>query len=184
MVSLSSSLAKSMVLRTVSRVSPGRPMMKSPWTVRPIFLALAVKRCGHIDGGALLDVFEDLLVAGFVADDQQPEAGVLHGAEGVLVGGDARGAGPGEIERLELLAELDGALLVVEGVVVEEDFLEPGKLSMAQRHFIHDIVGGAQAPAVAGMGLRPQAESAHGRAAAGGVEGDEGVQQEGDVVAA
>ena len=46
----------------------------------------------HVDGGALLDVLQDLLVARFVAHDQQPAAGVLHGLQRVVIGGDARGA--------------------------------------------------------------------------------------------
>ena len=82
-----------------------------------------------LDGGALLDVLEDLRVAGLEADDEQAAAGFLHGLEGVAVGGDARGAGPGDAEGLELCAELDGAgLLDVEGVVVEEELLDVGEV--------------------------------------------------------
>ena len=91
-------------------------------------VAVALEVECALDGGALLDVLQDLRVAGLVADDQQAAAGFLHGFEGVVVGGDARGAGPGEAEGLQLLAELDGAgLLDVEGVVVEEELFDVGE---------------------------------------------------------
>jgi hypothetical protein len=157
--------------------------MKSPWTTRP---SLWQSRCEverALDGGALLDVLEDLRVAGLVADDEQAAAGILHGLQGVVVGGDARGAGPGEAERLQLLAELDGAgLLDVEGVVVEEELLDVGEEFLAC--FISAATSSvtALAPGVAGERLRPEAEGALRGAAARGVERDEGVQQEGDVV--
>ena len=50
-------------------------------------------------------------------------------------------------------------------------------------HFVGHVVGGAQPPAVAGVRLRPQAEGAQRRAAARGVERNERVQQERNVVA-
>ena len=137
-----------------------------------------------LDRGALLDVLEDLRVAGLEADDEQAAAGFLHGFEGVAAGGDAAGAGPGEAERLQLFAELDGAdLLDVEGVVVEEELLDVGEVFLGPLHFGGDVVGGPLAPGVAGERLRPEAEGALRRAAAGGVERDVGVQQERDVVA-
>jgi hypothetical protein len=55
-----------------------------------------------LHGGALLDVLEDLRIAGLEADDEQAAAGFLHGLQRVVVGGDARGAAPGEAERLQL----------------------------------------------------------------------------------
>ena len=185
MVSLSSLLAKSMVLRMLSRVSPGSPMMKSPCTTRPSFLQLAVKRSRHVDGGALLDVLEDLLVARFVAHDQQAAAGFLHGLQGVVIGGDARGAGPGEIQRLQLLAKLDGALLaVVEGVVVEEDFLHLREASRGRSG-----TSFATSSDERSRQRWPECVCGHRqkvhmrRAAARGVQRDERIQQERDVVA-
>ena len=83
----------------------------------------------HVDGGALLDIFEDLWRARFVTDDHQSAASILHGRQRFAIGGDAAGATPGEVEFLQLLAELDGSvLLVVEGVVVEEDFFEASEI--------------------------------------------------------
>ena len=55
-----------------------------------------------LDGGALLDVFQDLRIAGLEADDEQPAAGFFHGLEGLAIGGDTRGAGPGNARGLSL----------------------------------------------------------------------------------
>ncbi len=139
---------------------------------------------GALDGGALFDVLEDLGIAGLEADDEQAAASVLHGFEGFAVGGDARGAGPGQAERLKLGAELDGAgLLDVEGVVVKEKLFDVREELFGMRHLGGDVVGGALAPGVTGEGLRPKAKGALGGAAARGVERNIGVQQEGHVVA-
>ena len=97
---------------------------------------------GALDGGTLLDVLEDLRIAGLEADDEQAAAGFLHGLEGVAVGGDARGAGPGDAEGLELFAELDGAgLLDVEGVVVEEELFDVGEVLLGPLHLGGYVVG-------------------------------------------
>ena len=42
-----------------------------------------------LDGGALLDVLEDLRVARLVADDEQAATGFLHRSQGFEVGCDA-----------------------------------------------------------------------------------------------
>ncbi len=126
-----------------------------------------------LDGGTLLDVLEDLRIAGFKADDQKAAAGFLHGFEGVAVGGDARGAGPGDAEGLQLGAQLDSAsLLDVEGVIVEEELLYLGEVLFGPLHLGGDVVGRALAPGVAGEGLGPEAEGALRRAATCGVERD------------
>ena len=49
-----------------------------------------------LDCGSLLDVLENLRIAGLETDDQQPAASFLHRLEGVIVGGDTGVAGPGE----------------------------------------------------------------------------------------
>ena len=88
------------------------------------------------DGGALLDVLQDLRIARFIAHDQQAAACFLHRLQRLVVGGDARGAGPRHVQRLQLVAEFNGArLLNVEGVVVEEEFLHPGPVFLGLRHF-------------------------------------------------
>jgi len=100
--------------------------------VRPRSWQSLANWAGALDGSALLDVLEDLRIAGFESDDEQAAAGFAHCLERVVVGGDARGAAPGEAEGLQLFAELDGArLLDVEGIVVEEEFLHFGKFCLA-----------------------------------------------------
>ena len=183
MVSQSRVLAKSMVLRMDSLGLAGEAEDEVGVDDEAEVVAVLDEVAGALDGGALLDVLEDLRVAGLEADDEEAAAGVLHGLEGVAVGGDARGAGPGDAEGLELGAELDGAgLLDVEGVVVEEELLDVGEVLLGPLHLGGDVVGGALAPGVAGEGLGPEAEGALGGAAAGGVEGDVGVEEERDVV--
>src|ERR1035441_3328741 len=122
------------------------------------FLAVRREALRHVHRGALLDVLENLRVARFVTHDQQPAAAFLLGLQGVVIGSHTRRARPGEVERFELLAQLDGALLaVVEGVVVEEDFLHLRELFQRVAHFIGHVVARPQPPAVAGVRLRPQA---------------------------
>ena len=141
--------------------------MKSPWTTRPSLWQSRVKVQRALDGGALLDVLEDLRVARLVADDQQAAAGLLHRLQRLVVGRHARGAGPGEAQRLQLLAQLDGArLLDVEGVVVEEELLDMREELLGVGHLGRHIVGRPLAPCVPAERLRPQAEGALRRAAA------------------
>jgi hypothetical protein len=183
MVSQSSDLAKLMVLRIDSLVSPGRPRMKSAWMVRPSewqslanwrarstvapFLTF-LRICGSPDSKPTMS-------------RRQPDS--LHGLQRVVIGGDARGAAPGEVQGLELLAQLDRAnLLDVERVVVEEEFLDLGEVLLGPLQLGGNIVCRPLAPGVPAQGLRPQAEGALRGAAAGGVERDVGMQQEGDVV--
>jgi len=136
------------------------------------------------DGGALLDVLEDLRIAGFEADDEQAAAGVLHGFEGVAAGRYARCARPGDAERLQFFAELDGAVLLdVEGVVIKEELLDMRKVFLCPLHFGRNVVRRTLAPRVAGESLGPEAEGALRRAAARGVERDVRMQQERHVVA-
>jgi hypothetical protein len=79
---------------------------------------------GALNGGTLLDVLENLRIAGLEADDQQPAASFLHGLEGVIVGGDPGVAGPGEAEGFEFSAKLNGTgLLDIESIVVKKNSL-------------------------------------------------------------
>ena len=50
---------------------------------------------GTLDRGALLDVLENLRIAGFIANDQQAATGFAHRLQRFVVGGDARCARPG-----------------------------------------------------------------------------------------
>ena len=112
-------------------------------------VAVAHKVASAFDGCALFDVFENLRIAGFEAYDQQTTAGFAHGLQRFAIGGDARGAGPGKAQWLELGAKLDGApLLDVEGVVVEEVFLHVREELFRVRHLGGNVIGGALAPCV------------------------------------
>ena len=103
-------------------------------------LAILGELARPLHGGALLDVLQNLRVAGFVADDQQAAARVFHGLQSFEVGGHARGAGPGHPQRLQLRAKLDGArLLDVEGIVVEEELLDLRPILLGLRHFGGDL---------------------------------------------
>ena len=136
-----------------------------------------------LDGGALFDVFENLRIAGFEADNEQAAASLFHRLQRIAVGGDARSAAPGDAEWLQLRAQLDGPdFLNIEGVVVEEELLDVGEVLLGPGQFGGHIVGGALAPGVSAERLRPQAEGALRRAAACRIERDERVQQEGHAV--
>src|SRR5207302_11467669 len=65
-------------------------------------MAVLHEIAGALDSGTLLDVLENLRITRLEADDQEPAAGLLHSLQSVAVGGDARGAGPGDTEGLEL----------------------------------------------------------------------------------
>src|SRR5580698_17690 len=139
---------------------------------------------GHIDGCALLDVAEDLLVARFIAYDQQAAASFLHRFERLVIGGDAGGTGPRKVQLLQFRGDFEGAgRAVIERIVVEENLFEAGEIFEHILALRGDILRGTQAPAVTGMGLRPEAEGTHGGASARGVEGDVRIQQERNVVA-
>ena len=66
-------------------------------------LAVLREPAGHFSGGALLDVLQDLVVAGFEAHDKQARAAVGHGLQRFVVAVVPRRAGPAESQRLELL---------------------------------------------------------------------------------
>jgi len=61
------------------------------------FVAVLREAAGHIDGCALLDVAENLLVARFITDDEKTAACFLHRFQRFVIGGDARGARPREV---------------------------------------------------------------------------------------
>src|SRR5439155_17590541 len=56
-------------------------------------------------------------------------------------------------------------LLIIERVVVEENFFDLRKGLHCKAHFVGYIVGRAQAPAVTRVRLRPKTKRAHGRTA-------------------
>ena len=122
-------------------------------------------------------------VAGFKTHDQQAAAGIGHRFQRLVIAVDARGAGPVETHWFEFLAEGQHAVLAdVERIVVEEEFLRLRKHLVRLPEFARHILHRTRAPGVAGKRLRPQAEGAQRRASAGGVEGNEGMQQKRHVV--
>ena len=89
-----------------------------------------------VEGDAFLDVPENLLVAALVADQEQPQAGILERLDGVVVQVGAAVAAPGQAERRELLGDLAGARQVGgEGVVVEEELPAPAGRASSCRPF-------------------------------------------------
>ena len=119
----------------VSLVSPGQTENEVAMDDQSELLAVLGELARALDGRALLDVLQDLLIARLVADDEQPASGFLHRLQRLVVGGHARRARPGQLQRLQLLAQLDGArLLDVEGVVVEEEFLYLRPVFLRLRH--------------------------------------------------
>jgi hypothetical protein len=162
----------------------GKPQDKVAVDGQTEIVAVLDEGACTFNGCTLLDVLEDLRIARLEADDEQTAARFFHRLQRVVVGSDTGVARPCEAKGLELLAEVDGAgLLDVEGVVVEEVLLYLGEGPLGLCQFRGHIICGALAPGVSAQRLRPEAERALRRAAAGGVERDEGMQQEGHVVA-
>ena len=146
-------------------------------------LAVLHEVAAHLERLALLDVFQDLRVAGFKSHDQQAAAGIGHGFQRFVVAVDARRAGPLEADRLEFLAERQNAIFAnVERVVVEEKFLGLRKHLVRLLEFARHVFHRPRAPGMAGKRLRPQAEGAKRRTSARRVEGNERMQQERHVV--
>ena len=147
------------------------PRMKVPWMTMPSSWQSLVKRRRHLDPHALLDVVQNLLVAGFVADEEQPQPVVLEHFKRLPRHVGLGVAGPDDAELAQFLGDRFGARQVVgEGVVVEEEFpLPAGKrpvpISSPRPH-----VRRAHAVAVAAHRLRPEAEGAARFAAAPRVE--------------
>ena len=117
---------------------------------------------------AFLDVVQDLVVAGFVADQQQAQAVVVHDLQG-LVRHIGLGVAATRSRRACPAARdlLDARLGVGEGVVVEHDLLHLGHVLLDPLHLGENVLRRAHAVAVTADGLRPQAE----RASASGSRG-------------
>ena len=135
------------------------------------FFAILHEGAAHLDRRALLDVLQNLRVAGFEADNQQTRAAIGHGFQSFVIAVHASGAGPLESHGFEFLAQRDDAILAdVEGVVIEEKFLGLRKHFVRLLEFAGHIFHGTHAPGVAGKRLRPEAEGAERRTAARGVK--------------
>ena len=138
-----------------------------------------------LERGTLLDVLQDLLIARFVADNEQPASGIFHRLQCLVARRHARGAGPRQSQRLQLGAQFHGACrLNVERVVVKKEFFHVRPVFLGLRHFAGHVVGRALAPRMSTQRLRPQAERTLRRAATRRIERHIRVEQEGNCVAA
>src|SRR5204863_2934606 len=100
-----------------------------------------------LDRRALLDVLQNLRIAGFVSYNEEPRASICHGFQGLVIARHARRARPAESDRLELRANIENALLAdVERIVIEEKFLRLRKQRQRLLHFPRDVLGRANAP--------------------------------------
>ena len=116
------SVANRIVSSIVSLVSPGRPRMKVPWILMPSSWQSRVNCLRDLDPHALLDVVQDLLVAAFVADQQQPQPVVPQHLQRLARHIRLGVARPGDAQLAQLLRDRLGARQIVgEGVVVEEE---------------------------------------------------------------
>src|SRR2546426_864580 len=137
-----------------------------------------------LDRGAFLDVLQNLRIAGLEPDDQQPAASLFHRLQGLVARRHPGVAGPGKLQRLESLADLDRAVLGPgKRVIVEENFLRLGEVLQAALHLLDHVGDAAGPPGVPAHRLRPETEGTQRRASTGRVEGHVGVLQIGNVVA-
>ena len=142
-----------------------------------------MKRARFLQLNALLDAIENFLVAAFVADQKQTQAGVLEKSDGVVIQIGPAVAGPGQAERRQFFGDFAGAREIGrEGVVIEEKFLHLREQFFGVGHFGGDVFGRANAVFVPADGLGPEAESALRRAAAPGVKTQIRMQQIADEI--
>src|SRR6266853_3001513 len=96
----------------------------------PHLAAVLHERAAHFNRCALLDVLEDLWFARFEAYDKEPRSAIRHRFYRFVVAVHPCRRRPLELQRLELRAKIQNAVLAdVESVVVEEDFLHLRKIS-------------------------------------------------------
>src|SRR4051794_13317535 len=127
----------------------------------PELVAVLREAPRDVDAHPLFDVVEDLLVAGLIADEQQPQSIVAqylqcrarHIGLGV--------AGPSHAELAELAGDRLGARPVVgKGVVVEKELLHLGETALREADFVDDVSDAAYSIAMTADGLRPKAKGA------------------------
>ena len=146
--------------------------------------AVLRERAGHLDGRALLDILQNLVVSRLEADDEQPGAGVGHRFERFVVAVHARGTRPAELQRLEPLAQLQYSIFPdIERVVVEKEFFRMGKQIERLADFAGNVVARSNPPLMTRQRLRPQTEGAKGGAAARRVKRHERMKKKRHVVA-
>ena len=118
--------------------------------------AVAAEFLGDLDPHALLDVVQDLLVARFVADEEQPQAIVAHHLQRLARHVGLRVARPRDAELAERLRDGLGARQIVgERVVVEKELLHLRERLLRPRDFLDHMPDAARAITVTADGLRP-----------------------------
>src|SRR5262249_48892283 len=134
-------------------------------------VAILREAARNVDPHALLDVVEDLLVAGFVADEQEAQTIIAEHFQRRARHVGFRVARPNHSQLAELLRDRLGARPIVgEGIVIEEELLDLWEIMPRQPDLLDDMPDTAHAVPVPADGLRPQAERAFRSAAAAGIE--------------
>ena len=147
------------------------------------FVAVLGEAAGDVDPHALLDVVQDLLIAGLVADQKEPQAVVAQHLQRLARHIGLGVARPGHAELAQLLGDGLGARQIVgEGVVVEEELLHLGERLLRPGDLLDDVADRAGAVAMAADRLRPQAEGAARFAAAPGIDREIGMLQVADEI--
>ncbi len=149
----------------------------------PEFVAILGKPPRDVDAHPLLDVVEDLLVAGLVADEQQPQSVVAQYLQRRARHIGLGVARPGHAELAELAGDRLGARPVIgKRVVVEEELLHLREIALCEADFVDDMTYAAYPVAVAANGLRPETKGTFRPAAAARIQRDVGVLQIADEV--
>ena len=106
-------------------------------------VAVLGEAAGDVDQHALLDVVQDLLVAAFVADEEQAQAVVFQNLQRAAGDIGFGVAGPGDAQACRVLSRSLGARQVVrERVVVEEIFAHLREHLLALADFLGDVLRG------------------------------------------
>src|ERR1700732_1087196 len=86
------------------------------------FAAVLHEGAGHFYRRALLDVLQNLRIAGFESHDEQSRASIGHGFQRVVIAMHARSGRPLEFQWLKLGAKVQDTVLAdVGGVVIEKN---------------------------------------------------------------
>ena len=125
----------------------------------------------NIQTNAFLDVDQNLIVAGFIPDEQKAQAVVFHDFERLARHIRLRIARPIQSELSEAARDfLRAGKVIGESVIVEKEFAHLREMFLRQRHFGRDVVRAAHAVAMPAQRLRPQAERALRAASPAGIE--------------
>src|SRR5262249_31788656 len=136
-------------------------------------VAIASEATRELDPHALLDIEQDLLIAGLVTDQQQPQTVVLHHLERLARHVGLGVAGPGDPELAELAGQsFDARYVIGQRVIVEEDLPHLWEGLLGPFHLGNDILDRAHTIAMPADRLRPQAEGAARLAATARIERD------------